>query len=163
MNNDFTTGTQVLGLLEGTWRGEGRGGFPGVTSFGYRETLVFTPRDEKILAYEQRTQKLYDGQTEYLQSHWENGFLSLLDNGDLQMVNIQIGGRNEILIGRVESLESMDRIHFVSKTLNNDPRMISSARTFELEGDTLRYEMEMQTTKVNESTQHLKIALQRIK
>jgi hypothetical protein len=36
-------------------------------------------------------------------------------------------------------------------------------RTFELEGDTLLYEMEMQTTKVNQSTLHLKIALQRIK
>ena len=163
MNDQIKISTQVFDLLEGTWKGEGRGEFPGVTSFGYRETLVFTRRDEKILAYEQRTQKLYDGQTEYLQSHWENGFLSILENGDLQLVNIQIGGRNEVLLGTVESLDGMLRIHFVSKTLNNDVRMLSSARTFELEGDTLRYEMEMQTTKVNESTQHLKIALQRIK
>jgi hypothetical protein len=79
------------------------------------------------------------------------------------LVNIQIGGRNEILIGKIESREGIFRIHFVSQTLNNDPRMISSARTFELEGDTLRYEMEMQTTKVNQSTPHLKIALQRSK
>jgi hypothetical protein len=57
----------------------------------------------------------------------------------------------------------MFRIHFVSKTLSNDPRMVSSARTFELEGDILRYEMEMQTTKVNQSTPHLKISLQRVK
>jgi CRISPR/Cas system CMR-associated protein Cmr5 small subunit len=41
--------------------------------------------------------------------------------------------------------------------------MVSSARTFELEGDTLRYEMEMQTIKVNQSTQHLNSVLQRIK
>jgi len=63
----------------------------------------------------------------------------------------------------IEALDDMFRIHFVSKTLSNDPRMISSARTFELEGDTLRYDMEMQTTKVNQSTPHLKISLQRIK
>lgn len=163
MNNQFTTGTQVLGLLEGTWQGEGRGEFPGVTSFGYRETLVFTRRDEKILAYEQRTQKLYDGQTEYLQSHWESGFISIFENGDLQMANIQIGGRNEILIGTIEACEDMFRIRFVSKVLNNDPRMISSARTFELESDALRYAMEMHTTKVDQSTPHIKIALQRIK
>jgi THAP4-like, heme-binding beta-barrel domain len=156
-------GTQVIDLLEGTWKGEGRGQFPGVTSFGFRETLTFSRRDEKILAYEQRTQKLYDGQTEYLQSHWENGFISSLENGDLQLVNIQIGGRNEILIGKIESLGSMFRIHFVSKILNNDPRMISSARTVELEGDSLRYEMEMHTTKVNQSTPHIQIDLQRIK
>jgi len=40
--------------------------------------------------------------------------------------------------------------------------MISSARTFEVEGDTLRYEMEMQTTAVNQSTQHLEMTLQHI-
>jgi hypothetical protein len=163
MSNGLAISSQVFDLLEGTWKGEGRGGYPGVTSFAYRETLVFTRRDEKTLAYEQRTQKLYDGQTDYLQSHWENGFISTLDNGDLQMVNIQIGGRNEVLIGTIESIDSMFRIHFVSKTLNNDPRMISSARTLEVEGDILRYEMEMHTTKVNQSTPHLKIALQRSK
>ena len=162
MSNQSTTSSQVLGLLEGTWRGDGHGGYPAVTSFDYRETLVFTRRDEKILAYEQQTQKLYDGQTEYLQSHWESGFISSLENDNLQLVNIQIGGRSEILVGTIEFTDAIFRIHFVSKTLSNDPRMISSARTFELENDTLRYDMEMQTTKVNQSTPHLKISLQRI-
>ena len=162
MDDRFTTSCQVLDQLEGTWKGEGRGQFQGVTSFQFRETLIFTRRDEKTLAYEQRTQKLYDGQTEYLQSHWENGFISILEDGNLQMVNIQIGGRNEILAGTVESPGDMFRIQFESKTLNNDPRMISSARIFELQGDMLRYEMEMQTTKVDRSTPHLKIALQRV-
>jgi len=159
--DDKSTSIQVLDLLEGTWTGEGRGQFPGVTSFGYRETLAFTRRDEKTLAYEQRAQKLYDGQTEYLPSHWESGFISILESGELQLVNIQVGGRNEVLVGRLEAVDTMVRIHFVSRTLNNDPRMLSSARTFELEGDTLRYEMEMQTTKVNQSTLHLRIALER--
>ena len=163
MSNESTTSSQIFDLLEGTWKGEGRGGYPTVTSFDYRETLGFTRRDEKTLAYEQRAQKRYDGGTEYLESHWENGFISILENDDLQLVNIQIGGRSEILVGTIESLDAIFRVHFVSKTLSNDPRMVSSARTFELEGDTLRYEMEMQTTKVNQSTPHLKIALQRIK
>ncbi|HSJ88875.1 MAG TPA: FABP family protein [Anaerolineales bacterium] len=160
---DKSATIHVLDLLQGTWTGDGRGQFPGVTSFAFREMLVFTRRDEKNLAYEQRTQKLYDGQTEYVPSHWESGFLSLLENGDLQLVNIQVGGRNEVLIGTVESNDDKFRIHFVSKVLNNDPRMVSSARTFELEGDTLRYEMGMQTTKVNQSTLHLRIALKRIR
>jgi hypothetical protein len=51
----------------------------------------------------------------------------------------------------------------VSKSITEDPRMISSTRTFELEGDTLRYEMGMHTTKVEGLTPHLKIALQRVK
>jgi len=162
MSNESTTSSQIFDLLEGTWKGEGRGGYPTVTSFDYRETLVFTRRDEKTLAYEQRAQKRYDGGTEYLESHWENGFIRILESGELELTSAQIG-RAEILVGTFESRGDMFRIHFVSKTITNDPRMISSARTFELEGDTLRYEMEMQTTKVNQSTPHLKIALQRIK
>ncbi len=147
-------------LLEGIWSGEGRGEFPTVTSFDYRETLTFTHRDEKILAYEQRTQKRYDGQTEWLESHWENGFIRILENSELELTSAQIG-RTEVLIGSIESIDAMFRINFVSKTITNDSRMVSSARTFELEGDTLRYEMEMQTTKVNQSTPHVKIDLKR--
>jgi len=162
LSNNLTISLQLFTLLEGTWTGEGRGQYPTIMSFDYRESLVFTRRDEKTLAYEQRAQKRYDGQTEWLESHWENGFIRILENGELELTVAQIG-RTEVLIGAIEALDTMFRIHFVSKTIANDPRMVSSARTFELEGDSLRYEMEMQTTKVNQSTQHLKIALRRIK
>lgn len=162
MSSTSTIGIQVFDLLQGTWKGEGRGEFPSVTSFGFRETLTYTRRDEKTLAYEQRTRKLYDGQIEWLESHWENGFIRILEGGELELTSAQIG-RTEVLSGSIETVNDMFQIHFVSKTLTNDPRMVSSARRFELEGDTLRYEMEMQTTKVNQSTPHLKIALQRIK
>ena len=162
MNNQTTTSIQVLDLFQGTWKGEGRGYFPGVTSFDYRETLTFTRRDEKTLAYEQRTQKRYDGQTEWPESHWESGFIRILESGELELTAAQIG-RTEVLIGTIEKLDTLTRIHFVSKSITNDPRMISSARTFELEGDTLRYEMEMHTTRVEQSTPHVKISLQRVK
>jgi len=163
MSDNSTISYQLFTLLEGTWAGEGRGQFPTVNSFDYRETLTFTRRDEKTLAYEQRTQRRSDGQTEYRESHWENGFIRILENDDLELVNVQSNGRSEVLDGNIETLDSMIRIHFVSKALTNDSRMVSSARTFELEGDTLHYEMEMQTTKVNQLTQHLKIALRHIK
>src|SRR5258705_3335961 len=120
MSNESTTSSQLFDLLEGTWRGEGRGGYPTVTSFDYRETLVFARRDEKTLAYEQRAQKRYDGGTEYLESHWENGFISILENDDLQLVNIQIGGYSEIIVGTIPSLYRMLRIHSVSAVLYHD-------------------------------------------
>jgi hypothetical protein len=132
-------------------------------SFGYRETLIFTRRDENTLAYEQRTQKLYDGQTEYLESHWENGFIKILENGGLELSDVQSSGRSEVQTGKIEKLDTAIRIDFTSKSFGNETPMVSSARTFELEGDTLRYEMEMQTIKVNQSTQHLNSVLQRIK
>jgi hypothetical protein len=162
MNNSSPVTSPLFNLLEGTWTGQGRGQFPTVTSFDYRETLTFTRRDEKTLAYEQRAQKRYDGTSDWLESHWENGFIRILESGELELVSAQIG-RAEVLAGTVESLDSMFRIHFVSKIIVNDPRMVSSARTIELDGDCLRYEMEMRTTKVQESTLHLTMALQRIK
>lgn len=162
MSNQPKTSIQVFDLLEGVWKGEGRGQFPTVTSFDYRETITFTRRDEKTLAYEQRAQKRYDGGTDWLESHWENGFIRILESGKLELVSAQIG-RSEVWIGSIESVGAMFRIHFVSKSIMNDPRMVSSARAIELEGDILRYEMEMQTTKVNQPTPHLKIVLQREK
>ncbi len=82
MSNSLTNTSQLFTLLEGTWTGEGRGQFPTITSFDYRETLTFTRRDEKTLAYEQRTQKRYDGQNEWLESHWEFGFIRILESGE---------------------------------------------------------------------------------
>ena len=162
MKNNPATTFPLFTLLQGTWSGEGRGQFPTVTSFDYRETLTFTRRDEKTLAYEQRTQKRYDGQTEWLESHWENGFIRVLESGELELTSAQIG-RVEVLVGTIETKNNITRIEFTSKIIANDPRMVSSARRFELDGDTLRYEMEMHTTKVELSTQHLKISLGRIK
>jgi THAP domain-containing protein 4 len=160
--NQLIIGRQILALLEGTWTGEGRGEFPGVTSFDYRETLIFTRRDENSLDYTQKTQKLYDGQTEYIPSHAETGSIRILENGELELVSAQTG-RNEVLIGSIESVDAMFRIHFVSTSITDDPRMISSTRAFELKGDSLRYEMGMHTTKVEQLTPHLRIALQRVK
>ena len=162
MTDKLTICGEILSLLEGTWTGEGRGEFPGVTSFNYRETLTFMRQDQNSLTYEQKTQKLYDGQTEYLPSHAETGSIHILATGELELVSAQ-KGRNEVLAGSVEPLGAMFRIHFVSKSITDDPRMISSMRTFELEGNTLRYEMGMHTTKVEGLTPHLKIGLQRLK
>jgi len=163
MADTWTDINQLFSLLAGTWTGEGRGEYPTVQSFDYRETLIFTRRDDKSLAYEQRTHKRYDGQTEWLVSHWENGFIRMLENGDLELVNAQSGGRSEVLIGTGEISGSLFRIQFNSKLVINDPRMICTARTFELEGETLRYQVEMQTTAVDRLTHHLTISLQRVK
>ena len=162
MNDTSITPSQVFSLLEGTWIGEGRGEYPTVRSFDYSETLIFSRRDETTLAYEQRTRKCYDGQTDWLVSHWENGFIRMLESGELELVNAQSGGRTEILIGIAEPISNLIRIHFKSSAITNDPRVICTERVFELEGDTLRYEMGMQTIKVERLMPHLKITLRRI-
>lgn len=163
MNKVSLSPSDVFSLLEGTWRGEGRGGYPTIGSFDYREKLVFMRRNEATLAYDQRTEKRMDGTKEFVTSHWESGFISILENGDLELVNAQSGGRGEALTGHIQTLDPKTRIHFVSKALMNDARMVSTTRVFELEGDQLRYEMEMSTTKVNDLTRHLAITLGRVR
>ena len=163
MDKNSAIANEVFNSLEGTWRGEGRGGYPTVTSFDYREKLVITRRNESTLVYDQRTEKRMDGTDEYLTSHWERGFIGILENEDLELVNVQSGGRGEVLTGRIEVLDSIIRLHFVSKALMNDPRMVSTTRAFELEDDQLRYEMKMSTTKVADLAQHLAITLKRVR
>lgn len=153
---------RLFTLLEGTWTGEGQGAFPTVQSFDYRETPTFTRRNEDTLAYEQRTHKRYDGQTDWLVSHWESGFLRILESGELELTSAQVG-RSEVLVGSVILRGDVFHIHFRSKIIINDPRMICTERTLELEGDALHYEMQMQTTKVDPLTPHLKITLQQVK
>jgi hypothetical protein len=146
MADVLTNISELLSRREGSWTGEGRGEFPGVTSFDYGETLTFMRRDENSLVYGQKALKSYDGQIEYLPSHAETGSLRILENGELELASAQ-AGRSEVLIGSIEPVGAMFRIHFVSKTITGDPRMISSARTFESEDDILRYEMGMHQQK----------------
>lgn len=161
--NKSTITQQLFDALEGTWTGEGRGGYPTIESFDYHEMLAFTRRDERSLAYEQRTQKRLEGRLDYVISHWENGFIQVRENGELELVNAQSGGRLEVLVGKCTEQAGIIRIELVSKTILNDPRMVSSVRRFELDGDILRYEMEMQTTKTDQLTVHLKNSLGRVK
>jgi len=163
MNGKPAIANSVFIQLEGIWQGNGRGGYPTIDPFDYREKLVFTRRNETTLAYDQRTEKRMEGSEEFVTSHWESGFISILENGELELVNAQSGGRGEVLTGRIEVLGSMIRLHFVSKALMNDARLVATARAFELEGDQLRYEMKMSTTKVDKLTQHLVIALERVR
>ena len=81
----------------------------------------------------------------------------------MELVNAQSGGRLEVLVGKCTEQAGIIRIELVSKTILNDPRMVSSVRRFELDGDILRYEMEMQTTKTDQLTLHLKNSLGRVK
>jgi hypothetical protein len=52
--------------------------------------------------------------------------------------------------------------HSLCKVIVNDPRMVATVRRLELDGDTLRYEMEMQTIAVEGLTSHLRAELRRV-
>jgi len=152
---------RALNKLEGSWVGEGYGGFPTIDPFDYRETLTFTRRDENTLFYDQRTEKRPSGQTAFVTSHWESGYLRRLESNEFELINSQSNGRSEHLIGTFELEGEQITLNFVSQGLMNDERMVASSRRWEIKGDTLRYQMAMRTTRVDESTTHLTAVLHR--
>ena len=156
MNNQNT-----LQLLIGEWSGTGRGEFPTIEPFEYLETIRFSSDGRPFLHYEQKTKRRSMGQTDYIPSHWESGFIRLLPNGEVELVNVQGGGRLERLTGSLEPTQTGMILRLQSTAFLNDPRMLKTSRTIILEGDTLHYTQDMHTTAVPQPAQHLEARLNR--
>ena len=156
MNNQNT-----LQLLIGEWSGTGRGEFPTIEPFEYLETIRFSSDGRPFIHYEQKTKRRSMGQTDYIPSHWESGFIRLLPNGKVELVNVQGGGRLERLTGSLEQTETGMILRLQSTAFLNDPRMLKTSRTIILEGDSLHYILEMHTTVIPQRAQHLEARLNR--
>ena len=148
---------ELLDLLTGKWLGEGRGEYPTITSFHYRETLMFTVAGDG-LHYDQITHREANP-GKYVPSHRESGFLRFLDHDRVEIANVQVGGRVEILNGTIRKEESGLVIHLESVHLANDSRMEKSTRVITLDDNKLHYTMQMQTNRVNYLALHLEATL----
>ena len=156
------TMNNLLKLLAGEWAGTGLGEYPTIESFEYLETLRFTLDETRpLLHYEQKTRRRNMGQTDFVPSHWETGFLSLLSDNQVEVANAQIGGRLEVLTGTIESAPAGLVLRLQSSHFANDLRMQESSRTITVSGDSLHYTMHMQTTKVPQLALHLEARLER--
>src|SRR5688572_5939208 len=156
MNNQ-----DILHLLVGEWSGTGRGEFPTIEPFEYLETLQFASDGRPFLHYEQKAKRRNVGQTDYIPSHWESGFIRRLPTGEVELVNVQGGGRLERLAGSLEQTETGMILHLQSTAFLNDPRMLQTSRTYTLEGDGLHYIQEMHTTAVPQPAHHVETRLKR--
>jgi hypothetical protein len=146
---------EVLAFLLGTWRGEGRGGYPTIDDFDYRDELAFAHVGKPFVSYTQRTW-LADGAP----SHTEVGYLRPQPDGRLELVLAQPGGRVEVdegtLRGTHFELTSTVMAHTRSAKEVADVR-----RLVDVDGDTLRYEVEMAA--VGQPRQfHLEAELRRV-
>lgn len=154
--------TNLLKLLAGEWAGTGLGDYPTIEAFEYLETLRFTlDKTRPLLHYEQKTRRRNVGQTDFIPSHWETGFLYLLSDNQVEVANAQIGGRVEVLVGTIEPAPAGLVLRLQSSHFANDPRMQESSRTIMVNGDTLHYTMHMLTTKVPQLALHLEATLER--
>ena len=159
--NEFAA-LELLQPLLGRWAGAGSGRYPTIPSFEYLEHLQFVADAARpLIHYEQFTRQRSEDQTVYQPSHWESGFLRPVEGGMSEVSNAQDGGRVEVLRGPILAAGGVLTLELESVLLGHDERLVRTRRTFVVEGDRLRYEVRMHTTRVPELTVHLQAELGR--
>lgn len=127
----------LMEALAGTWRGGGRGEYPTIETFDYREEVSLTPLAGKpILAYSQRTHG-DDGQP----LHAESGYYRFDESG-VELVIAQPTGVAEAHRGTAER----GVITLEPTGLSLTPTAIDVKeirRVIRVEGDVMDYRLEM--------------------
>ncbi len=145
--------------LVGVWEGTGSGEFPTIDSFTYRERLEFVELSGGHLHYLQQTWREVDG--EEVASHTETGFVVVVGDEALEILNAQGNDRTEVLRGFVSDQDGVTVVDLQSVALAHDARMVESWREIRLVDDELRYSMAMATTTVPDVELHLTAQLTR--
>jgi hypothetical protein len=129
---------EPIAWLLGTWAGEGKGHYPTIDSFVYREESRFAHAGKPVMSYLQRTWSLDTGAA----LHSESGFLRPRDSGAIELVVAHGFGIAEISEGHIEGR----RIDLVSRSLaptSTAKHVLEVRRVFEGDGDVLSYEVDM--------------------
>jgi len=128
----------ALAPLLGTWRGEGEGHYPTITSFRYGEQVRFWHLGKPFLAYQQRTWAADDQRP----LHSESGYWRAGPGGHVEVVLAHPTGIVEVLEGRLEA----GRIDLSSRAVvgTSSAKQVSAVeRHLELGEDLLRYTLAM--------------------
>ena len=151
---------RTIERLVGSWEGSGSGEFPTIEDFTYREHLeISTAAEGKSLHYRQETRRTNVDPP--VGSHVETGFITIMADGDIEVLNAQGNDRTEVLRGTATPTETGFHLALRSTSLAHDGRMVSSWRTWVLEGDRFTYTMGMRTTATDEEAPHLAAELRR--
>jgi THAP4-like, heme-binding beta-barrel domain len=130
--------TEALSFLLGQWSGEGRGSYPTIEDFAYREEVTFGHVGKPFLAYTQRTWAMDDGRP----LHSETGYLRPQPNDRLELVLALPSGQVEM----DEGTRRGGHIELTSTLVAGTPsakEVTEIRRVLDVEGDTLRYQVEM--------------------
>lgn len=128
-----------LAFLLGTWHGEGRGEYPTIASFGYREETTFSHNGKPFLVYQQRTWALDDGRP----LHVEHGYWRAPSTSALEVVIIQPTGISEGLVGTVHDQRVTLTSASVTTTTTAKPVEAVARRWWIDDQGALRYEVDM--------------------
>ena len=153
---DLHPNLDALAPLLGTWRGEGHGEYPTISSFDYADEWVFSHTGKPFVAFVQRTRSPAGAPM-----HTEAGYLRATPA--VEIVAALPTGQTELGTG---TAEVSDGVLLVST--DAEVRCTASAKTvdrivrrFRLEGDVLDYDMEMAAVGVG-LTLHLRSRLTRV-
>lgn len=148
---DLHPGIAALAALLGTWQGSGSGEYPTIDSFGYVESITFGHVGKPFLSYQQKTR---DSGTD-LPMHAETGYWRTPGADRLELVIAQPTGFAEIYEGAIATIEGVIVMDVRSTSIgatSTAKEVTITERTFELEGDELRYTFRMAA--VGEALQH---------
>jgi hypothetical protein len=127
-----------LASLVGMWAGEGEGIYPTVESFRYEEQLTFGHIGKPFLVYTQRTRNLGTG----LPAHAEAGYWRVPGPGRVELVLAHPSGVSEIAEGVIA--DGRLELRSTNVGLTATAKVVTALeRTYELDGDRLRYELRM--------------------
>jgi hypothetical protein len=147
---------EPIAFLIGTWRGEGAGTYPTIEPFAFGEEIRFTDVGKPLLAYEQRTWHPVKGFT----MHLETGYWRPQSGGRIEIVLVHPTGITEVQEGTVDGGRIDVRSTTISRTATAK-EVDALERTFEVDGDLLRYEVRMAAVGVP-LTKHLTAELKRV-
>lgn len=150
---------EPLAFLLGTWVGEGRGEYPTIEPFGYRETATFGQVGKPFLTWAQRTAAADDGRP----LHAETGYWRPAGPAGVELVCAHPSGHVELATGTVEATPGGGRLRVESSTLAGTPtakQVDALVREVEVDGDVLTYRVAMAAVGVP-LTHHLAATLRR--
>jgi hypothetical protein len=131
---------EPLAWLLGEWRGEGRGSYPTIADFTYREEISFTRvrPDKPFILYTQRTRLLPDEAP----SHSETGYVRPTAAGGVELVIAQPSGIVEVQEGAfVGGRLELDNVAIARTSTAKEVTEVR--RVFERRGDDLWYQVDM--------------------
>ena len=129
---------EPIAWLLGTWQGEGKGIYPTIDSFTYREESRFWHTGRPVMAYAQRTWILPTD----MPAHSEMGFFRPQRDGSIELVLTHSFGVVEISHGAIG--DGSIAVETTSLSSTPSAKTIDGLkRLYELNGESLRYEVEM--------------------